>query len=102
MKNYVFIYYNNGTHDNVPTEQSKAEYGAWFGSLADKLVDAGNPFNGGMAVEKSGVSEIENYPATGYTIVKADSMEQAVELAKTCPVLEEPEGAVRIYEALPM
>jgi hypothetical protein len=102
MANYVLIYYNNGTREGLTPEQSKAEWGGWFGGLGDKLVDAGNPFNGGMAVEKSGASQIENYPATGYSIVKADSMDEAVEMAKDCPVLEEPEGAVRVYEALPM
>ncbi|HSX44312.1 MAG TPA: hypothetical protein VLE69_03385 [Candidatus Saccharimonadales bacterium] len=102
MKNFVFIYYNNGTRDNVSAEESKAEWGGWFGKLGDSLVDAGNPFNGGKAVEKSGVTDIENWPATGYTIVKADSMDEAVEMAKGCPVLEEPDGAVRVHEALPM
>lgn len=103
MKNYVYIYYNNGTRDGVSPEQSKEEWGAWFGKLGDKIVDAGNPFNsGGKAVEKTGVSTIENWPATGYSIVKAGSMDDAAEWAKDCPVLEEPDGAVRIYETLPM
>lgn len=103
MKNYVFIYYNNGTREGLTAEQSQAEWGGWFGGLGDKLVDAGNPFNdNGKAVEKGGVSDIENYPATGYSIVKANSIEEAAELAKNCPVLEEPDGAVRVYETLPM
>jgi hypothetical protein len=55
-----------------------------------------------MAVEKSGVSKIENHPSTGYSIVKAASMDEAVELAKGCPVLEAKNGAVRVYEAMPM
>ncbi|HEY5442721.1 MAG TPA: hypothetical protein VIJ68_04230 [Candidatus Saccharimonadales bacterium] len=103
MKNYVFIYYNNGTRDGVSPEESKAAWGAWFGSLGDKIVDAGNPFNdGGKAVEKSGITTIENYPATGYTIVKANGLDEAAALAKDCPVLDEPDGAVRVYETLAM
>lgn len=103
MKNYILIYYNNGTQEGVSADESKAAWGAWFGGLGDTLVDAGNPFNGGgQAVEKSGVTTIENHPATGYTIVKADSMEAAVAMAQGCPVLDEPEGAVRVYETLPM
>jgi hypothetical protein len=54
------------------------------------------------AVEKSGVSTIENHPASGYSIVKASSLDEAVDLAKGCPILEEPAGAVRVYETLPM
>jgi hypothetical protein len=103
MKNYVLIYYNNGVRDDVSPEDFKAEWGKWFGGLGDKLVDAGNPFNsGGQAVEKSGVSTIENWPSTGYSIVKADSMDEAVQMAQGCPVLNEPEGAIRVYETLPM
>ena len=103
MKNYVLIYYNNGVRESLTPEQAKAEWGGWFGKVGDKLVDAGNPFNsGGKAVEKSGITTIENYPATGYSIVKADSLDEAAALAQDCPVLNEPDGAVRVYETLPM
>lgn len=103
MSNFVFIYYNNGVREGMTAEQSKSEWMGWFTKLGDKVVDAGNPFNsGGKAVEKSGVSTIENWPATGYSIVKANSLDEAAEMAKGCPVLEEPDGAVRVYEALPM
>lgn len=103
MKNYVFIYYNNGIREDVSPEDFKAEWSGWFGNLGDKLVDAGNPFNGGgKAVEKSGVTTIENWPSTGYSIVKANGMDEAVDMAKGCPVLNEPDGAVRVYETMPM
>ena len=103
MKNYVLSYFNDGIRDDVSPEDFKAEWQKWFGSLGEKLVDAGNPFNsGGQAVEKSGVTTIENWPSTGYSIVKADSMEEAVAMAKTCPVLNEPNGAIRVYETMPM
>jgi hypothetical protein len=66
-------------------------------------MDAGNQFApNGMAVEKSGVSKIENFPSTGYSIIKADSMEEAVELTKGCPLLKSDKAAVRVYEAMPM
>lgn len=102
MKNYVYLYYNDGTNQESSEEAGKA-WMAWFEKLGDKVVDIGNPFNtGGKAVEKSGVSTIENWPATGYSIVKADSLDDAAEWAKDCPVLEEPKGAVRVYETVPM
>lgn len=103
MKNYVFEYYNDPSTGDIDLEAFKAAWGAWFGSVGDKLVDAGNPFAaGGQAVEKSGVSAIENHPSTGYSIVKANSMDEAVEIAKTCPVLNEKNAAIRVYETLPM
>jgi hypothetical protein len=103
MKNYVLIYYNNGTRDNVSPDEVRAAWEGWFGSIGEKLVDGGNPFNqGGKAVEKSGASTIENHPATGYSIVKANSLDEAADMAKGCPVLDEPGGAVRVYETMPM
>ena len=103
MTNYVFVYYNEQEMTGPPSEEGKAAWGAWFGSLGDMLVDGGNPFNaGGMVVEKTGVSKISSHPATGYTIVKAASMEEATGMVKGCPVLESPGGAVRVYETLPM
>jgi len=102
MKNYVYIYYNEGTA-GAPTEEVTKAWGEWFGSIGQNLVDGGNPFAGnGKAVEKSGVSDIENWPATGYSIVKAESIDQAAQWAKGCPVLDEPKGAVRVYETMPM
>jgi hypothetical protein len=103
MTNYVFIYYNGGDMGDMPMEEVKAGWMSWFEKLGDKLVDGGNPFkDGGKAVEQSGVTTIENFPATGYSIVKADSLDDAVEMAKSCPVVEAPGGAVRVYETMPM
>lgn len=104
MKNYVFIYYGvskGGT--DIPREEAAKAWGDWFSSLGENIVDAGNPFaEDGQAVEKSGVSTIENWPATGYTIVKAASMDDAVALAKGCPILQMDGTAVRVYETMPM
>ena len=103
MKNYVFIYFNNGIREDISPEDFKAEWGAFFEGLGDALVDAGNPFNaGGKAVEKSGVTAIEKWASTGYSIVKASDIDEAVKMAQDCPVLNEPEGAVRVYETMPM
>jgi hypothetical protein len=105
MKNYVFVYYNDNDASTreIPQDEAMAAWNKWFGGLGASIVDAGNPFaGGGQAVEKSGVTAIEMFPATGYTIVKAESMQAAVEMAKDCPVLEAKNGAVRVYETLPM
>lgn len=103
MGKYVFIYYDQSEAGDAPGKDTAEAWGAWFGQLGDKLLDGGNPFaTGGQAVEKSGVSTIENFPATGYSIVKADSLSEATELAKGCPLLAADNTAVRVYEALPM
>jgi hypothetical protein len=103
MKNYVFIYDNGGSTGDKPMPEILKDWETWFGQLGNKLVDGGNPFNdGAKAVSKSGVSDAEN-PASGYSIVKAGSMDEAVEMAKGCPMLVHvPESVVNVYETLPM
>ncbi len=98
MGKYVYIYYAETGSDGGSAE----EWGKWFTELGDKLVDGGNPFNqGGQAVNKDGVMAVKDMPATGYSIVNADSMDKATELAKGCPLMAI-NGAVCVYEALPM
>jgi hypothetical protein len=99
MGKYVYIYYASATADAGNAEA----WGKWFGELGDKLIDAGNPFSeSGQAVHQGGVMAIQDKPATGYSIVKADSMEEATQLAKGCPLITAKDSAVGVYEALPM
>jgi len=98
MGKYVYIYYA-GMSDGGSAE----EWGAWFGKLGSKLIDAGNPFgDGGKAVNQEGVMTVKEMPATGYSIVSAESMEEATEMAKGCPLMSAKDSAVCVYEALPM
>jgi hypothetical protein len=76
---------------------------AWFGTFKDQMVDGGSPFApGGQVVTAKGVVAVSK-AATGYTIINAKGMEEAISIAKTCPALEEDsEGGVQVYEAMPM
>jgi len=106
MKNYVYIYYadpGQAMGDEDQMAAMKKMWMDWFGSMGDKLVDGGNPFGpGAKAVSKDGVMDVKEMPATGYSIVKAESHDQAVEWSKGCPVLQQPGGAVCVYETMPM
>ena len=95
MKNYVYLYYGmDGDMD---------EWKSWFGKLGDKLVDIGNPFaEGGKAIMKGETSKINDPVASGYSIVKAANMDEAVEMAKGCPLAQSDSGGVCVYETLPM
>jgi hypothetical protein len=104
MKNYVYIYHNGGSTGDKPMDEVLKDWGKWFKELGDKLVDGGNPFNdGAKAVTKSGVDAVKGDPASGYSIVKAGSMDDAVKLAKGCPMLVHvATSTVEVYETLPM
>jgi hypothetical protein len=99
MGKYVYIYYAAAAADGGSAE----DWGKWFGGLGNKLVDGGNPFGkDGQAVHQGGVMAVQDKPATGYSIVTASSMDEATEMAKGCPLMSAEDGAVCVYEALPM
>jgi hypothetical protein len=97
MGKFVYVYYA-GASDGGTGEA----WGKWFGQLGEKLVDGGNPFGEGQVVHAGGVMDVKDMPVTGYSIVTAESMEEALEMAKDCPLMASKDGAVAVYEALPM
>jgi hypothetical protein len=99
MGKYVYVYYASDETD----AGDDAAWGNWFGKLGDKIVDAGNPFaSNGQAVYMGGTMSVSEKPVTGYSIVTAENMEEAVDLAKGCPLVGSKDGVVCVYEALPM
>jgi hypothetical protein len=64
--------------------------------LKHHVYSCGNPMTGGVEVTPDAVSQIElgTESFIGYSIVNAESMEAAVELAKTRPIIT----SVVVYE----
>jgi len=99
MKKFIYVYYAGPDTD----AGDNAAWEAWFGQLGKTLVDPGNPFvEGGKAVHEGGVMDVKEMPVTGYSIINAESMDEAVELAKGSPLTKNNNGAVCVYEAIPM
>lgn len=103
---FVFIYTNNTPNPDVSREEIMESWGKWFQDLGDKLVDGGNPFNdGAQAVNANSVSAVgKDHYVGGYSIIEAKDMDEAVELAKGCPMHKHSNGTaiVEVYEAMPM
>ena len=90
MPEYI-IAYHGGKEPESPEEGAKgmAKWQAWLGGLGDAIVNPGTPLGMNRIVSSSGVSDDGGAdPLTGYTIVKADDMDAALEMAKACPFLE--------------
>jgi hypothetical protein len=72
-----------------------------FGSA---IVDGGNPFTP-QAKSIASDGTVRDGPvgtiATGYSIIKADSLNAAVEMAKGCPLLQGG-GQISVYETFSM
>jgi hypothetical protein len=108
MKKFVFVYYGKVKAKDIRKEDMQKtmdKWMAWFGTFKDKIVDGGNPFrNDAKSVTAQGVETIsaDKWPAIGYTIINAESMEEATKIAQGCPALEDDsEGTVRVYEVMP-
>jgi hypothetical protein len=80
-------------------EQAMAAWGAWFGKLGPAIVDAGNPFAASASVGNGGGAAASGL--SGYSIVTADSLSAATELAGDCPILTAG-GDVDVYETHPV
>jgi hypothetical protein len=89
MANFLLTYHGEGgmPTDAAETEKVMAAWGAWFGQLGDKVVDPGNPTSHTKAISPDGSVMDATSAPTGYSVIKADSLDQAVELSKGCPVL---------------
>jgi hypothetical protein len=91
MGNNYLLVYHGGSMPDSPDETAKVmqAWTDWFGTLGDKLVDGGNPVSQVKTIGADGaVRDGTVNPPSGYSIIKADSLDAAVTLAKGCPVLD--------------
>ena len=96
MKKYVIFHYGFET----PTQQIMDAWNKWFASIGDKIVDPGSPLGPGREISRSGTKDLPMglESLTGYTVINADSIDAAEEIAKGCPMIT----SVRVYEAMLM
>jgi hypothetical protein len=103
MAKYV-LGYRGGAMAQTPEEQEQvmAAWGEWFGRLGSAVVDGGNPFAGSKSVGPDGsVSDGAPSGLTGYSVLQADSLDGAVDVARGCPILSSG-GSVDVYETIEM
>ena len=96
MKKFVIFHYGF----EMPTPEIMGDWSKWFASIGEKMVDPGSPLGPGMEITRSGTTELPlgKDSLTGYTVINAKSLDEAVEIAKGCPMI----ASVRVYEAKSM
>ncbi len=101
MAKYLLVYHGGGMAETPEAQAaSMAAWGAWFGGLGSAVVDGGNPTMPGSTVNADGsVSANGGANATGYSLLSADSLDQAIGFAKGCPIIADG-GSIDVHETI--
>jgi hypothetical protein len=91
MKDYLILHYGF----EKPTPEEMGAWQKWFESIADKQVDRGG-LRGGGEISHSGIRDLPfgKDSVTGYTIIRAKSLDEAAQIAQDCPIVD----STRVYE----
>jgi hypothetical protein len=102
MGTYVISYYGEPTFTSPEAGATyQKDWQRWMGGLGKALVNPGVPLKRAKTVRASGLSDDTRSPRlTGYSILQADSIDAAIEMAKGCPHLQH--GTVDVAEAMSM
>jgi hypothetical protein len=102
MPKYI-IAYHGGSQPESPEEGAKQmeKWKTWVGDLGDAVVNPGTPLGKSKTVTSDGVSDSSDADRlSGYSMVTAESLDAALEMAKTCPFLEM--GSLEVAEVMSM
>lgn len=104
MADYVLLYSGGRMPESDEDRATVMKaWDVWMHQLGPALKDGGNPFTPGAArtISADGAVSEGAGSASGYSIITADSLDAATEMAKGCPVLEG--GAeIEVYETFPV
>jgi hypothetical protein len=95
VPNYLFSYRVPAGYVRGGPEVTHA-WRAWFEEMSTQLIDAGKPISESTALGHCGADARPG----GYSVVGADSLEDALTLAKGCPSLADG-GGVEVGELAP-
>jgi len=102
MPKFIFAYHGGKMPETEEARATEmAAWGEWMGSLGAALVDPGNPAGPSKTLSANGVADNGGAnPISGYSLVNADNIDAAVEMAKGCPILKN--GSIEVAEAIEM
>ncbi len=108
MKKFIVLYRSAGGEmekkkDSSPEDMKKGmeSWMVWAEKCGDGLVDMGSPLGNGQEVTKEGALPGDT-SVVGYSILQAETMNEAVEMLKGHPHLEwSDECEIEVYESLP-
>jgi len=111
MKEFALIFRLKDIADFKPSPEQMQEKMNWLGSIAaqNKLVDKGNtllPIPGSAKTVKPNnvvtdgpYTEIKEF-ISGYIVISAENIDEAVEIAKLNPIFEQVGGSIEVREVM--
>jgi hypothetical protein len=99
MNNFLLLYTGGWGMGESEEEQAvvKVAWGAWFQEMGAAVVD-GTPLGPGKNVSNKGISD--SLPISGYQIISADSLDDALAKVKDHPHLKYG-GQLSVHEIFP-
>jgi len=103
MANFMIAYY--GGNQPSSKEEGMAQMGkwkAWVENLGEKVINPGTPLMSTKIVTSSDVQDEKDPNAMkGFAVVKAETIEAAVEIAKSDPFMDI-DGTIRVSQMMEM
>ena len=103
MPNFMIAYYGGNQPSSKEEGMAQMEkWQAWVKGLGDKIVNPGTPLPVSKIVTSSRVEDdTDPNSMKGFAVVKAESIEAAIEIAKSDPFLENG-GTIRVSQMMEM
>ncbi|HEY4342138.1 MAG TPA: hypothetical protein VGM97_19495 [Steroidobacteraceae bacterium] len=104
MAKFLFVYHGGSRPEGKEAQaKTMAAWGQWFGSMGKALTDGGNPVGPSSTVRSNGTVAKDGgaNPTSGYSLVEALTLEDALTIAKGCPLLAAG-GSVEVAQAMDM
>jgi hypothetical protein len=107
MKKFMVLYRGPATPmesmTSAENQNQMSAWQTWMEGVQSHLVDVGLPMAGGRAIVDDGSTGIAD-ELNGYSIISAESIDEAVKLVENHPFLSEKKGrfSIEVFDLLPM
>lgn len=98
MAQYLLLYHGRQMPRNkIGQIEYIAKLDQWSREISNSVLDGGSPTYDGAKITLGAIKPLQKKPVTSYAILEANSLEEAVELSRGAPPLNEG-GSAELYE----
>ena len=104
MAKYLFVYHGGKKPESEAEVRHVMDAWAdWMGGMGNAVIDGGNPVGMSSTVHSDGsvTDDGGSNPVSGYSLIEADDLDDAVSKAQGCPI-RQAGGSIELAEAFDM